>query len=488
MANTSEKQAEAAKKQGNIYFKKEKLGAAIEAYTEAIALCPQVPIYWTNRALCERKRNEWEKVEADCRKALELDNKSVKAHYMLGLALLHYQQYGRAVAELEKALDLGRGVTPGTSYMVEEIWQELAKGRYTEWEENANARRHQQKELQSFLQHLIKLDNQRRLKEITSVMDPFEFLDPSSQQLQNFRDSKPKEVEGRISYPKIDEAEGSFRHREENCGAPAVDADGRRDGGSLYPPIYGQTEEHEHEHEHEQQQVEEEEVDHTRESPREEGGKCVEGISENCNGESKEEQRSKQPARFDPLKNKFSLQRRKSLQLRVEKLLKTGNLNDTAAAAAADGTNSFEPNAANSSSWDEEKTSYTIYDVYKVFKEMVKLQQGQAGQELLRTTELFERRSRALNDLFEKVAAPDIPGEVPDHLCCTITMEIFRDPVVTPSGITYERAALDEHMKKVGFFDPLTRAPLSPQQVYPNLAVRDAVQAFLAEHGWAYRT
>ncbi|KAL3690977.1 hypothetical protein R1sor_004628 [Riccia sorocarpa] len=85
----------------------------------------------TDRQTCG-KRNDGRKLKADCRKALELDNKSVKGHYFLGLALLHYQQYGRAVAELEKALDLGRGGTNG-NYMVEEIWQELAKARYTQW-------------------------------------------------------------------------------------------------------------------------------------------------------------------------------------------------------------------------------------------------------------------------------------------------------------------------------------------------------------------
>lgn len=45
-----------------------------------------------------------------------------------------------------QALDLGRGGMPG-NYMVEEIWQELAKARYTEWEQAAEIRRRQQPEL-----------------------------------------------------------------------------------------------------------------------------------------------------------------------------------------------------------------------------------------------------------------------------------------------------------------------------------------------------
>ncbi|KAL0389898.1 UNVERIFIED_CONTAM: E3 ubiquitin-protein ligase CHIP [Sesamum calycinum] len=120
------KQAEQLRLHGNRYFKKDRFGAAIDAYTEAIVLCPNVPIYWTNRALCHRKRNEWTRVEEDCRRAIQLDHYSVKAHYMLGLALLQRKEYAEGIKELRKALDLGRGANP-KSYMVEEIWQELAK-------------------------------------------------------------------------------------------------------------------------------------------------------------------------------------------------------------------------------------------------------------------------------------------------------------------------------------------------------------------------
>ena len=38
-----------------------------------------------------------------------------------------------------QALDLGTGADPN-SYMVEEIWQELAKARYLEWEHESSRR------------------------------------------------------------------------------------------------------------------------------------------------------------------------------------------------------------------------------------------------------------------------------------------------------------------------------------------------------------
>ncbi|MCD7452276.1 hypothetical protein HAX54_016108 [Datura stramonium] len=268
------KQAEQLKQDGNTYFQKNRLGAAIDAYTEAIALCPNVPVYWTNRALCYRRRNDWNRVEEDCRKAIQLDHSSVKAHYYLGLALLQKEQYAEGVRELEKALDLGRGANPGR-YLVEEIWEELAKAKYMEWEHESTRR---------------------------------------SWELQNLKES----------------CESALKEK------------------------------------------------HVLDSSRTEG-------------------------------------------LKVE----------------------------NSTS-------------------------------LLKQLE-------AVGEIFMKAAADDTPTEVPDYLCCKITLEIFRDPVITPSGFTYERAVILDHLQKVGKFDPITREPLHPFQLVPNLAIKEAVRAFLDRHGWAYR-
>ncbi|KAJ4783246.1 E3 ubiquitin-protein ligase CHIP [Rhynchospora pubera] len=260
------KQAELLKQDGNTFFKKDRLGAAIDAYTEAIALCPNVAVYWTNRALCFKKRNEWRKVEDDCRNALQLDNNSVKAHYMLGLALLDRQEFAEGIKQLEKSLELGRGAHPA-SYMVEEIWQELAKAKYSDWERASTKRLDALKKLEEACQNALR------------------------------------------SYH------------------------------------------------------------------------CVDASDE-------------------------------------------------------------------------------------------------AG--------LLEQISE-LKAVFRKAALVDIPSEVPDHLCCKITLDIYRDPVITPSGITYERAVLLEHLHKVGKFDPVTREALEPSQLVPNLAIKDAVQAFLSEHGWSYK-
>ncbi|KGN58379.1 E3 ubiquitin-protein ligase CHIP isoform X1 [Cucumis sativus] len=267
------KQAEILRKDGNHYFQKGRIGAAIEAYTEAITLCPNVPVYLTNRALCHRKRNDWNKVEEDCRRAIQLDSSSVKAHYMLGLALLQNKEYPEGIKHLEKALDLGRGENP-KSYIVEEIWQELAKAKYREWEQASTERSW---ELQT-------------LKEACeAALEQKYFLDQS--ELEGF----------------VDEAD--IAHR---------------------------------------------------------------------------------------------------------------------------------------------------------------------------------KQLKSLRSVFEKVTEADSPSEVPDYLCCKITLDILRDPVITPSGVTYERAVILDHFNKVGNFDPITRELLNESQLIPNLAIKEAVQSFLDKHGWAY--
>jgi STIP1 family protein 1 len=75
--------------------------------------------------------------------------------------------------------------------------------------------------------------------------------------------------------------------------------------------------------------------------------------------------------------------------------------------------------------------------------------------------------------------------EIPDYLCGKISFEILRDPVITPSGITYDRCDIKEHLQRVGHFDPVTRAPLVVEQLIPNLAMKEAVDHFLAENEWA---
>ncbi|CAG8586605.1 31391_t:CDS:1 [Gigaspora margarita] len=77
------------------------------------------------------------------------------------------------------------------------------------------------------------------------------------------------------------------------------------------------------------------------------------------------------------------------------------------------------------------------------------------------------------------------PRDLPDYFLDKISFNIMHDPVITPSGITYERAHLKEHFKKIGHFDPLSRRECRESDLYPNLAIKEAIEDFLSKNGWA---
>lgn len=97
--------------------------------------------------------------------------------------------------------------------------------------------------------------------------------------------------------------------------------------------------------------------------------------------------------------------------------------------------------------------------------------------------------------------------DIPDYLCGKISFELMREPCITPSGITYDRKDIEEHLQvrligsgnrahtlerlltllslqRVGHFDPVTRSPLTQEQLIPNLAMKEVIDAFISENGW----
>jgi len=73
---------------------------------------------------------------------------------------------------------------------------------------------------------------------------------------------------------------------------------------------------------------------------------------------------------------------------------------------------------------------------------------------------------------------------VPDYLIDNITFSIMHDPVVTKHGQSYERATILEHLRR-SKTDPLTREPLTEEDLRPNLALRAACEEFMQANGWA---
>ncbi|EEP77384.1 conserved hypothetical protein [Uncinocarpus reesii 1704] len=73
---------------------------------------------------------------------------------------------------------------------------------------------------------------------------------------------------------------------------------------------------------------------------------------------------------------------------------------------------------------------------------------------------------------------------VPDYLIDSISFEIMHDPVVTPSGHSFDRVSILKHLQQ-NPFDPITRSPMTAKDVRPNYALKAACEEFLEKNGWA---
>ncbi|CAN8030531.1 unnamed protein product [Ixodes persulcatus] len=261
---------------GNKFFSARKYEDAISCYSKAIIKSPSTSTYFTNRALCYLKLHQWELACQDCRRSLDLDASSVKAHFFLGQALLELDSCDEAVKYLQRASDLAKDQKLNFG---DDIASQLRTARKRRWQQQEEKRLQQEIELQTYLNQLIIRDKERKVQEM-----------------------KMK-------------------------GARQMDVD---------------------------------KVENTH-----------------------------------------------------------------------------------------------------------------------------EKYMSELNNIFAKNDDKRRKRDVPDYLCGKISFEIMREPVITPSGITYDRRDIEEHLQRVGHFDPVTRTPLTQDQLVPNLAMKEVVDAFLVENEWA---
>ncbi|CAL8085374.1 unnamed protein product [Calicophoron daubneyi] len=141
------------------------------------------------------------------------------------------------------------------------------------------------------------------------------------------------------------------------------------------------------------------------------------------------------------------------------------------------------------SSCPDAMTASSSVQVHAVEKEPVPTGNSplsaEVQQQLSELSAKAQKRIAELNDLFAQVDARRQAREVPEYLCGRISFELMLDPVITPSGITYDRRSILAHLRKVGHFDPLTRQPLTENQLIPNLSMKEVVHAFLEQNPWA---
>lgn len=269
------------KDQGNQMFSARKYEDAINCYTKAIIKNPTNATYFTNRALCHLKMKRWEQSCQDCRRALDMDQNLVKAHFFLGQSLLELELFDESIKHLQRAYDLAKEQKQNYG---DDIASQLRLARKKRWNVQEEKRICQEIELQSYLNRLIQDDMKERIAKL-----------------------------------KLDD----------NINEDAI--------------------------KEKTQEIEQECDDHMT----------------------------------------------------------------------------------------------------------------------------------ALNNIFAKIDDRRRKRDIPDYLCGKISFEILTDPVITPSGITYERKDIEEHLQRVGHFDPVTRVKLTQDQLIPNFSMKEVVDAFIGENEWS---
>ncbi|KAJ5353126.1 hypothetical protein N7452_002100 [Penicillium brevicompactum] len=107
------------------------------------------------------------------------------------------------------------------------------------------------------------------------------------------------------------------------------------------------------------------------------------------------------------------------------------------------------------------------------------------GEDQRALREDAEQKVKNLREAFRVASKGEIQERnVPDHLVDGITFEIMHDPVITPSGASFDRLGITKYVEKAGV-DPLTRAPMSVGDLRNNYALKAACEEFLTHNGWA---
>lgn len=68
-------------------------------------------------------------------------------------------------------------------------------------------------------------------------------------------------------------------------------------------------------------------------------------------------------------------------------------------------------------------------------------------------------------------------SEYPINFVCPITMEVMINPVVAPSGFSYEKEEIEKWVED-NHVDPLTRQPLEVTQLYDNRNLKEAIDYY----------
>lgn len=102
---TEKEQSDLLKEEGNVFFKAFNYNKAIEKYSAAIAIYPDA-VYYSNRAQCHIKNEDFGLAIADATEAISLNPSSEKAFFRRGSAYFGLNDYTAAKKDFQSILVL----------------------------------------------------------------------------------------------------------------------------------------------------------------------------------------------------------------------------------------------------------------------------------------------------------------------------------------------------------------------------------------------
>ncbi|CAH8646269.1 unnamed protein product [Schistosoma curassoni] len=155
------------KDMGNQLFNSCQYNEAVQCYTHAITQQPNISSYYSNRALCYIQMQDYSKVLSDCRKAIDLDQNNLKAHFFAGQAHLGLNQYEEALTRLVHAHNLALEQHRNFGDDITSVIRLARKKRFEAMDED---RQKEEISLQVYLNNLIMEDAARQKQVILSKL------------------------------------------------------------------------------------------------------------------------------------------------------------------------------------------------------------------------------------------------------------------------------------------------------------------------------
>jgi len=470
MAAAALAQIETLKADGNTAFQRGKHSAAANLYTEAIALAPHpVPVemrsllsvIFTNRGMCHLKSEgsgSSDAMEADGRKAAELDRLNPKAHYLIGLAHNKREEWVPAVRSLETGLEMARRQKRPPS-LLREFEVAIALGR-NNWHAASEAEdREQDAVLYSALQTAVDSWRDSQLHELAFVSGAGPSKPPAAG-----AGAAPSGGNGYCG----DSALPSIPERERRPGSAAVRTDSTGEDANDSDDSDGYT-------------VEKAGSRAARASvpaggagaPAPGGPRVRRPASAGIVGSASNVAR----AATDGLKHGAAALFRRRSSVRYDACGQA----DAAAVAGA-----CSAGASDAESRTEAASAGADATAAGAASAGTAAEAGAGSTKAAAISREHSEHSARLSELFAEREQRRAHADAPGHFTCPITFDVMLDPVITPYGHSYDRAAIERYITRTKAEDPTTRKPLAVSQLVPNIGLKSAIQEYLSTHPWTH--